>query len=82
MQTRTGKELHPADKRHVLAAYVYRMTHESVRRWPDAARTMREGGFRLPLLSDDEWLAVTEFRVRQDGRLDRRAKFCLSHRPR
>lgn len=75
-----GDRLHPADRAHVLDAYPYRMTAESCRRWPAIADLMRRGGFRLPIISDEEWLRTTEFRIRKDGRLDQRSKYCHSHR--
>jgi hypothetical protein len=64
----------PDDQRHVLAAYVHRYTREHVPAW-----ARREPG-RCPVrfASDAEWLANTSFRVRRDGRLDRRARFCES----
>jgi hypothetical protein len=71
-----GTQLHPEDRRHVLDAYLYRMTFESVRRWPQPARQMYAGGYRLPLISDAAWLACTSFRTTKRGRLDRRVNHC------
>ena len=76
METKAGNELHPDDRKHVLAAYVHRMTTETRRRFPDFTRRMLDGGYRMPERSDTEWLAATEFVVRGDGRLDARYKYC------
>lgn len=80
--TVSGLRLPPADQRHVLNAFIYRMTEESVKRWPEAARQMWAGGYRLPIISDQAWLACTLFWVKNDGRLDRRCRYCQSDRPR
>ena len=75
-----GVQLFAEDQRHVLNAYPYRMTTESVKRWPDAAQTMNRGGYKLPLITDSEWLRCTTFSVRKDGRLDRRVNRCTTTR--
>jgi hypothetical protein len=80
MRTLNGNQLRPEEQQAVLNSYIYRMTHESVVRWPEARRVMERGGYRLPLISDQEWLKLTCFTVRKDGRLDRRARFCHSRR--
>jgi hypothetical protein len=77
--TKTGNELHPEDRAHVLRSYVHRMTEENIRAYPEHARQMREGGYRMPIRTDAEWLANTEFRVRQDGRLDQRVRSCRTN---
>lgn len=74
--SRIGTLLHPSDRSHVLSSFIYRMTHESVKRWPEATMQMRDGGFRMSLISDEEWLASTRFAIRRDGRLDERSKRC------
>jgi hypothetical protein len=76
MRERVGSDLHPNDKRHVLNSYLYRMTIESVARWPRVAEYMRATGYRMPIRSDADWLASTYFRVRRDGRLDGRVNAC------
>lgn len=76
-----GTQLHPIDRAAVLNRFPYRMTVESIQRWPDAAKTMRDGGFRCPIITDAEWLECTHFKVRKDGRLDARASFCECNRP-
>lgn len=76
MTWKLGTELNPADRARVLASYVYRMTHESLARYPEAGRRMRTGGYRMPILTDAEWLARTRFAVRRDGRLDARVRYC------
>ena len=80
MRTLNGNQLRPEDQQAVLNSYPYRMTHESVVRWPEARRVMESGGFRLALISDQEWLECSRFAVRKDGRLDRRVRFCESKR--
>ena len=82
MLTKRGTELHPDDRREVLEAYLYRMTTEAQKRWPEIARTMRAGGYRMPERSDAEWLAATAFCVRKDGRLHQGVRRCYTtHSP-
>lgn len=69
-----GSDLHPDDQREVLRSYVYRMTTEAQRKWPDVARYMKAGGWRMPEISDSEWLNTTYFAVNQNGRLNHRHK--------
>lgn len=59
-----GTLLHQADKEHVLRAFVYRMTHESIVRFPGAVIR----GYNLTLISDSEWLSSTTFRIRKSDR--------------
>ena len=74
---RFGIELCDEDRRHVLAAYIYRHTIENARAHPDCVRA---SGARIPLITDARWLETTCWRVRNDGRLDRRVKFCRTGR--
>lgn len=76
-----GTELHPDDRKHVLAAYVHRMTVETRASYPDFAKRMVSRGYKLDPITDDEWLACTTFAVRVDGRLDRRVSACQSMHP-
>lgn len=76
INTKLGSELCAADRAHVLAAYVYRMTTEARQRWPDASAYMLRNGYRMPERSDAEWLQRTRFRVTKAGRLDMRARHC------
>ena len=71
-----GTLLSPEDQAYVLNAYVHRMTDESIARFPDFARRMRAGGYRMPARTDAQWLASTYFAVRKDARLDRRVSHC------
>ena len=64
-----GTQLAPAVQARALAAYPYRMTHESIRHRPGIADHMRQGGYRMSIISDQEWLASTWFTVREDGSL-------------
>lgn len=67
-----GNKLHPDDKAHVLSAYVYRNTRENPFRL--------EGGSSLAPISDRKWLEITDFAVRDNGRLNRRVKeLCCTH---
>lgn len=75
-----GTQLHPADRDYVLSAYTYRGTVENFGRNPAQAKRMRDGGFRMPLISDAEWLASTRFAVKKDGRLDHRVNSCFTER--
>ena len=64
-----GNKLHPDDKAHVLRTYVYRNTLENPFRL--------EGGSSLsPPITDQKWLEITDFAVRDNGRLNRRVKEC------
>lgn len=73
MKTTYGNELHPSDQAHVLRSYVHRSTKEHKPQWAIGART-----YYVQFASDAEWLRNTLFCVRNDGRLDRRAKHCES----
>jgi hypothetical protein len=74
--TTRGNALHPDDRAHVLRAYVYRGTHEAERANPGIhAHT----GSRLPLITDAEWLAATDFFTKPDGRLVAKACYCRTH---
>ena len=75
-----GDRLTPEDRAHVLGAYCYRMTKESVKRWPAASEMMIEGGYSLPLVTDEEWLKNTLFQVTRKGRLDKRVNHCITRR--
>ena len=76
MNETRGTDLHPEDRAHVLRAYVHRMTTEAQRAHPEFAQRMKQDGWRMAEQSDAEWLKTTFFRVRKDGRLDRRAHYC------
>ena len=80
--TKLGTELAPQQQREVLARYCHRMTHENIKQRPDFARYMTRNGYRMPIISDAEWLACTRFKVRNNGELDRRAKYCETRNPR
>lgn len=67
MRRTLGILLNGPDKRQVLDAYPYRMTHESVDQYPETVRVMKS--FCLTLISDEEWLSSTTFVVRKDGRI-------------
>lgn len=72
-----GSLLHPSDRQHVLDSFMYRMTFESAKRWPQATEWMIKGGFRMTLIADEQWLGSTTFTVRQsDRRLDQRVTTC------
>jgi hypothetical protein len=75
--TKPGNQLHPADQRFVLAAYVHRFTGDHIPAW---ATKPRPDGSSYPLqfANDAEWLANSRFAVRRCGRLDQRVKQCFS----
>lgn len=78
MKMTKGTELHPDDKRHVLAAYVHRFTGEHKPQW--ACSHMPNGeAYKVQFANDQDWLANTLFACRSDGRLDGRVKFCRSN---
>jgi len=83
--TRLGSELHPDDKVRVKARYKHRYTGDHKPAWAkdraDAKGVLRfvsENPFPLQFRDDADWLANTRFRVKDDGRLDRRAHYCES----
>ncbi|WP_145670156.1 hypothetical protein [Bradyrhizobium stylosanthis] len=71
MDGKLGTDLHPADQRFVLSAYVHRFTGSHRPKWakPDNA---------VQFADDQDWLAHTRFAVRANGRLDRRVARCHS----
>lgn len=71
-----GNQLHPDDRKHVLAAFIYRQTFENQRA---NQADVKRAGSRLPLITDEQWLRITEFPVRKDGRLDSRVHYCETH---
>ena len=71
-----GTQLAPAVQARVLAAYPYRMTHESIRHQPGVADLRRQGEYRMSIISDQQWLASTWFTVRKDGNLSARSRYC------
>lgn len=73
-----GDQLNAACKKEALNAFVYRMTEESVERWPKVRRMMETGGWRMPIKTDAEWLAEHAFRVTKAGALARNNKHCVS----
>ena len=77
MKTKLGIELHPDDRRHVLAAYVHRFTGEHRPAW--AHKPWKDGKpYPVQFADDADWLAHTRFAVRGNGRLDRRVNRCES----
>lgn len=60
----SGDKLTPDQRAVVLSGYTYRMTHENAKRNPVlVGQLMQLQNYELRLLSDDEWLACTLFRV-------------------
>jgi len=74
---RLGIDLCEEDRNYVLRAYVNRYTRSHVPAW--AKREWRDGRpYPVQFASDADWLANTTFVIRQNGRLDRRCKYCES----
>ncbi len=71
-----GDRLTDATRRDVLRRFPYRMTTESIASNPTATATMRRGGYRMPIISDVEWLATKAFHIKSDGTLDNRHSYC------
>lgn len=71
-----GNELRPEVQQDALRTFVHRMTRENALRHPEHAAYMIAGGYRLVLISDEEWLRRTRFHVTREGRLDRRHSGC------
>lgn len=74
--SRLGSELSKQDQQKVLAAFVHRMTTEARRQWPEFARRMVSGGYRMPGRNDAQWLAETHFATDSLGRLNDRVSNC------
>lgn len=74
--TARGNQLSVADQQHVLAGFIYRHTIENNARNPVAVAA---AGGTLPLISDVEWLRISEFAVTRWGRLDARIGECYTH---
>ena len=66
-----GSQLTPAQQQQVLAAYRYRNTVENPLR--------HVGGSRLPPISDQRWLEITDFAVNKDGSLNQRVTECWTN---
>ena len=77
MKTQLGSYLQREDQRAALASYVHRFTVDHKPTW---AQSLRPDGrpYQPQFASDANWLVHTEFQVRADGRLDRRAHHCNS----
>lgn len=75
--TTKGSNLHPDDKKYVLAAYVHRFTGEHKPEW--ASKEWKDGKpYPLQFKDDADWLENTEFTTKKNGRLDGRARECYS----
>ena len=74
--SRLGSELSTSDQNKVLNQFVHRMTVEARKRWPDFARRMIQGGYRMPLRTDAQWLAETRFATDVHGNLNDRVSNC------
>lgn len=72
-----GTELHPDDRKHVLAAYVHRFTAQHKPRWAHSEWKNGES-YPVQFASDADWLAHTRFAVNRNGRLDRHVHSCFS----
>lgn len=76
-----GNQLTPQARAQALARYVHRCTVENFARHPSVKAMMERGGYRLRVLTDEEWLTWTQFPTRADGQLDNRVKHCFSRHP-
>jgi hypothetical protein len=54
--------------------YVYRWTKENYKNLPEHAKSRM-----VDPLSDEEWLAITEFPIKSDGTIDNRVGHCMTH---
>jgi hypothetical protein len=66
-----GHDLSPKDRQHVLSAYPYRLTGDSMH------HTGR--GYPMQFKNDLDWLRNTYFRVTKNFNLDHRVKSCESY---
>ena len=69
-----GTELREDQKRHALAAFLYRSTKNHV-----APGWYQRERYPVQFANDQEWLAHTYFWVRDDGTLSAKHRFCESH---
>ena len=68
-----GTELTTSDREYVLRSYVHRWTADHRPNWSqDTTATP------VQFASDGDWLENTLFRVKSDGSLDMRARYCMS----
>lgn len=65
-----GTQLLPATRRHVLSAYLYRLTIENG--YPER----NPCGARVPAITDAQWLQEHAFYTRKDGSLDNHMRYC------
>lgn len=63
-----GNLLHPKDRAFVLRAYLYRNTVTNPYH--------RRNNTKLPPITDQRWLEITDFQIRKDGRLNMAVKDC------
>ncbi len=66
-----GTELTGDDQRHVLRAYLYRLTTEN------GYPAKNPCGARVAAVSDAYWMSTHCFLVRKNGRLDMRSHSCI-----
>lgn len=71
-----GDMLTDEQTRAVLNRFAHRMTYENAKARPGHVSFMRRGGYRLPLVSDAEWLADHCFYVTRRGELSERHVHC------
>lgn len=71
-----GSELDYSVRREVLARFCNRMTVENIARYPYLKSMM--DGYRMPIITDAQWLAHTQFAVTKTGKLDKREKHCMT----
>ena len=70
-----GTDLPHDIKQQVLRSYVYRMTVDAVATCPQQAQCKTQGGYRMPIITDAEWLADALFPITSKGKLARNRRF-------
>ncbi len=81
MKTLLGSQLSYSEQQKALSRFVHRMTKENILKHPAYAQRQFKHGYRMPIITDCEWLACTEFTVTKSGKLDERVNHCYCKQP-
>lgn len=68
-----GLELSPRVQSQACAQFVHRFTRTHIPRWAQS-----NPNYKAQFADDKDWLAHTDFAVRKNGELDKRANHCVS----
>lgn len=71
-----GNELSGAVCTDVLRSFVHRMTKENIKQQPAMAKRAFDHGYKMPIISDTDWLKDHAFYVTNAGNLSCRHNHC------